>query len=37
VAAIAKQEIEVAALIGLQDGILEQFRIAAMRGLALLW
>jgi hypothetical protein len=35
--AVAQQEVEVAALIGLQDAIFEQFRIAAPRGLALLW
>jgi len=35
--AIAKEEVEVAALIGLQDGVFEKFGIAAARGLAVRW
>ena len=32
-----QQEVEVAALIGLQDGVFEQSGIAAVRGLAVRW
>jgi hypothetical protein len=35
--AVAQEEVEVAALIGLQDGVFEQFGIAAVRGLAVRW
>ena len=35
--AVAQEEVEVAALIGLQDAVFEQFCIAAVRGFAVWW